>query len=113
MKIVRVDYYQGIMAMTFKKHFRKKWIQNKPIHIVFRIKSYPINHNFLKTRYNLSIVVNLNNILFSLQEAIEEVDRDNSHTLDFFEYLLVVDKITKKSGKTLFKYNNISSKLCV
>ncbi|XP_076096534.1 uncharacterized protein LOC143067285 isoform X1 [Mytilus galloprovincialis] len=53
-----------------------------------------------------------------IEEAIEEVDRDNSHTLDFFEYLLVVDKITKKSGKgKLFqsglKQNQEASKACV
>lgn len=29
---------------------------------------------------------------------MDEVDIDKSHTLDFYEYLLVVDKITKKSG---------------
>lgn len=33
-----------------------------------------------------------------IQEAMDEVDIDKSHTLDFYEYLLVVDKITKKSG---------------
>ncbi|CAC5405681.1 unnamed protein product [Mytilus coruscus] len=53
-----------------------------------------------------------------IEEAIEEVDRDNSHTLDFFEYLLVVDKITKKSGKgKLFqsglRQNQEVSKACV
>lgn len=37
---------------------------------------------------------------------MDEVDIDKSHSLDFYEYLLVVDKVTKKSGKrtTLFHY---------
>ncbi|CAG2193418.1 unnamed protein product [Mytilus edulis] len=53
-----------------------------------------------------------------IEDAIVEVDRDNSHTLDFFEYLQVVDKITKKSGKgKLFqsglKQNQEASKACV
>ena len=29
---------------------------------------------------------------------MDEVDIDKSHSLDFYEYLLVVDKVTKKSG---------------
>ena len=37
---------------------------------------------------------------------MDEVDIDKSHSLDFYEYLLVVDKVTKKSGKrtTQFHY---------
>ncbi|XP_048746708.2 uncharacterized protein LOC125659164 [Ostrea edulis] len=39
-----------------------------------------------------------------IEEAMDEVDLDHSHTLDFYEYLMVVDKVTRKSGKAaLFK----------
>ena len=34
-----------------------------------------------------------------LQEAMEEVDKDHNHTLDFYEYLLIIDNIYKRHGK--------------
>ncbi|XP_061171036.1 uncharacterized protein LOC133180568 [Saccostrea echinata] len=52
-----------------------------------------------------------------IEEAMDEVDIDKSHSLDFYEYLLVVDKITKKSGKAALFRNGISkpegTKVCV
>lgn len=39
-----------------------------------------------------------------LQEAMEEVDKDHNHTLDFYEYLLIIDNIYRRNGKaTLFQ----------
>ena len=35
---------------------------------------------------------------------MEEVDRDQNHTLDFYEYLLVIDNIYKRNGKNLFHF---------
>ncbi|WAR28262.1 hypothetical protein MAR_013966, partial [Mya arenaria] len=34
-----------------------------------------------------------------LLEGMEEVDKDGNHTLDFFEYMLVIDGIYRKNGK--------------
>lgn len=34
-----------------------------------------------------------------LQEAMEEVDRDENHTLDFFEYMLIIDNIYRRNGE--------------
>ncbi|XP_067670572.1 uncharacterized protein [Haliotis asinina] len=54
------------------------------------------------------------------QEAMREVDVNKSETLDFYEYLLVADKIARQSGKSsLFKssvvktHNNVVAKTCV
>lgn len=56
--------------------------------------------------------------IHQIEEAMDEVDIDKSHTLDFYEYLLVVDKITKKSGKAALFKQGISksiegTKVCV
>ncbi|KAK3095236.1 hypothetical protein FSP39_011993 [Pinctada imbricata] len=55
-----------------------------------------------------------------IEEAMSEVDRDNNHCLDFYEYLLVVEKINRKTGNAkLFKQglskqkNSEVSKTCV
>ena len=41
-----------------------------------------------------------------LQEAMEEVDKDNNHTLDFYEYLLIIDNIYRRNGnKFSFSYS--------
>jgi Ca2+-binding EF-hand superfamily protein len=37
-----------------------------------------------------------------LQEAMEEVDRDGNHCLDFFEYMLIIDNIYRKRGNFNF-----------
>ncbi|XP_046566304.1 uncharacterized protein LOC124274975 [Haliotis rubra] len=54
------------------------------------------------------------------QEAMWEVDVNKSETLDFYEYLLVADKIARQSGKSsLFKstvvktHSNVVAKTCV
>lgn len=49
--------------------------------------------------------------IHQIEEAMDEVDIDKSHTLDFYEYLLVVDKITKKSGKAALFKQGISKSL--
>ncbi|XP_033760465.1 uncharacterized protein LOC117342420 [Pecten maximus] len=55
-----------------------------------------------------------------IEEAMKEVDVDNSNTLDFYEYMLVVEKVVRRSGKAnlftkgLSKQNNVEvSKACV
>ncbi|XP_060552056.1 uncharacterized protein LOC132713464 [Ruditapes philippinarum] len=55
-----------------------------------------------------------------LQEAMEEVDRDGNHCIDFFEYMLIIDNIYRKRGKAeLFQQGmkearrNNMSKSCV
>ncbi|XP_069104557.1 putative leucine-rich repeat-containing protein DDB_G0290503 [Argopecten irradians] len=57
---------------------------------------------------------------FQVEEAMKEVDVDNSNTLDFYEYMLVVEKVVRRSGKAnlftkgLSKQNNTEvSKACV
>ena len=32
---------------------------------------------------------------------MEEVDKDHNHTLDFYEYLLIIDNIYRRNGKKL------------
>jgi len=39
-----------------------------------------------------------------LLEAMEEVDRDGNHTLDFFEYMLIIDGIYRKHGGYMFLF---------
>ncbi|KAH3806071.1 hypothetical protein DPMN_134385 [Dreissena polymorpha] len=38
-----------------------------------------------------------------LQEAMEEVDRDGNNSLDFFEYMLIIDGIYRRNGAFWFK----------
>ena len=33
---------------------------------------------------------------------MEEVDKDNNHTLDFYEYLLIIDNIYRRNGNKFF-----------
>ncbi|XP_071085038.1 uncharacterized protein [Haliotis cracherodii] len=53
------------------------------------------------------------------EEAMREIDVNRSETLDFYEYLLVAEKIAKQTGKsTLFKstvvktHSNVVAKTC-
>ena len=45
-----------------------------------------------------------------LQEAMEEVDKDHNHTLDFYEYLLVLDNIYRQRGKIFQVFCHYSRK---
>lgn len=45
--------------------------------------------------------------IHQLQEAMEEVDRDHNQSLDFFEYMLIIDNIYRKQGKQLKRLNLI------
>lgn len=46
--------------------------------------------------------------IHQLQEAMEEVDRDENHTLDFFEYMLIIDNIYRRNGKRSLEYFTVS-----
>ena len=40
---------------------------------------------------------------------MEEVDKDHNHTLDFYEYLLIIDNIYRRNGKRASSCENLSS----
>ena len=56
-------------------------------------------HNFNQMCFSLSLCV---------QEAMREADINKSRTLDFYEYLMVADKLFSKKGmvSSIVKKNN-------
>ncbi|XP_053404800.1 GRIP and coiled-coil domain-containing protein 2-like [Mercenaria mercenaria] len=113
----------------------------KKLHPINPLKYFPfISQQFLKDQYEkfkqydtngdgtldlkeMTEVVKELGFAFNvhqLQEAMEEVDRDGNQTLDFFEYMLIIDNIYRKRGKAeLFQQGmkevrkNNMSKSCV
>ncbi|XP_022341907.2 uncharacterized protein LOC111135822 [Crassostrea virginica] len=113
----KTDKMNGIVYLKHFAHMSQKFI----LEHWTKFKEYDSNGDLTLDVEETSLLLQSLGLQFShhqIEEAMDEVDIDKSHSLDFYEYLLVVDKVTKKSGKAaLFKQGILKTpegtKVCV